>query len=115
MNSGWPAVMVRWMDERASLNRTRRLAHAIGRKVAFGTDCICIAACVIALLTFSLAGFNLVTAARLWGGFWTHFAAATPEARLPVTLVMLGALALTSTLVAFCRAPGQFPKRTPNV
>lgn len=110
-----PLGMVQWMDESKSLNRARALAHGLGWKVAFFIDSICVALGVIALLTFSLAGFDLVKAARLWGGFWTHYADAAPEARFPVLMFMLGAFALTSALVAAFRAPGHYKKRTMDV
>ena len=83
--TAWAAAL----DEAPALNRVRRLVHAAGRRVAFAVDCACIAACVLGLLTFSLAGFELPTAARLWGGFWAHYADAPPAAREPVLIFMM--------------------------
>src|SRR3990167_4113171 len=99
--TAWAAAL----DEAPALNRVRRLVHAAGRRVAFAVDCACIAACVLGLLTLSLAGFELPTAARLWGGFWTHYADAPPAAREPVLIFIMAVWLIATVLVGFCRSP----------
>jgi hypothetical protein len=95
------------LDEHPALERARTFAHAVGRPVAFAVDSACIAFTVLTGLTFSLAGFELVTAARLWGGFWTHYADATPEARQPVLITMLAVWLAVTVLTALIRATGK--------
>lgn len=99
------AAWVRRADSSAGLNRARALAHAAGRRVAFWIDNACVAGGVLSLLSLSLAGFELPKAARLWGGFWTHYADASEAARAPVLTFMMAAWLIATVLVAFCRAP----------
>lgn len=99
------------VDNSAGLKRLRILAHRTGSLIAFWVDCGCVAAVSLTFITFSLAGFDLVRAARLWGGFWTHFADAAPTSRAPVTATLIALWAATTLLTALCRAPGQRLRR----
>lgn len=95
------------IDAHPRMVRARALAHAVGRKVAFVVDSACIAFVILTGLTFSLAGFDLVVAARLWGGFWTHYAAAPAASREPVLLAMVLAWLTVTLLTALVRALGK--------
>jgi hypothetical protein len=95
------------IDHHPAMGRARTVAHGLGRRVAFVVDSACIAFTILTGLTFSLAGFDLETAARLWGGFWTHYADATPEARLPVLITMTAVWFAVTVLTALVRATGK--------
>lgn len=98
------SIWLKSLDEGPGLNRARTLVHAGARRVAFFIDSACVAGGVLMLLTFSLAGFDLPRAARLWGGFWTHYADASEAARAPVLHFILALWLVVTALVAICRA-----------
>lgn len=95
------------LDSHPALGRVRIAVHAAAGRLAFVVDSGCIAFTVLTGLTFSLAGFDLPTAARLWGGFWTHYADAAPSARQPVLITMLAVWAAVTALTVLIRASGK--------
>lgn len=88
----------------------RRFAHATARILGWWAMSGCVAFVVLTLLATSVAGFELDHIARLFGGFWTHFADATPAQRRPVEVAMVWAFAVTLGLVAWMRSPIGRPK-----
>lgn len=99
------AGLLQRLDRSPTLGRARLAAHRWGGRIAFVIDSACIAFMSAALVTLSLAGFDLVKAARLWGDFWTHFADAPPAARAPVTAFMAIGWAVLTLITALVRAP----------
>lgn len=99
------AALLQRIDQSPGLARARAAAHRWGARVAFLVDSACVAFMSVVFVTLSLAGFDLVKAARLWGDFWTHYADAPSAARTPVTLFLGCAWAVLTLITALVRAP----------
>lgn len=81
----------------------RQIARAAADRLAFVFESVCIAAVVLVLLTLSPVRFDGIAGAQQWGGFLTHFADASPEARLPVTRFLAIVLVVLTGMVAATR------------
>ena len=83
--------------------RIRRAARSVFARLAFLVETFALAIVVLLFLTFLIVRTDWLWTAHQWGLFWTHYAAASADARRPVDTVLLTALAVVATAVASAR------------